>query len=106
MSNPSFFVKNMQEGNALGPSTGSYPRGLVFGAPVSYARPTEARRDLKNGTGRLEPGKYPRGKKSLAERRPIFTTDPRRHRPRLEPRDNKGRVNIKTQTLPRDTCSP
>jgi hypothetical protein len=43
LSNPSFFVKKMREGNALGPPTGSYPRGLIFKGLVSYARPTEAR---------------------------------------------------------------
>jgi hypothetical protein len=47
LSNPSFFAKEMREGNALGLLTGSYPRGLIFGGPVSYARPSEARRDLK-----------------------------------------------------------
>jgi hypothetical protein len=59
----SSFAKKMREGNALGPSTRSYPRGMIFGGPVSYARPTEARRDLKNGTDHPKPGKYPRGKK-------------------------------------------
>jgi hypothetical protein len=42
LSNPSF-AKEMREGNALGLLTGSYPRGLIFVGPVSYARPTEAR---------------------------------------------------------------
>jgi hypothetical protein len=50
LSNPSF-AKKMREGNALGLLTGSDPRVLIFGGPVSYARSTEARRDLKYGDG-------------------------------------------------------
>jgi hypothetical protein len=48
LSNPSF-AKKMREGSALGLLTGSNPQVFIFGGPVSYARPTEARRDLKNG---------------------------------------------------------
>jgi hypothetical protein len=47
--NPSFFAKKMREENALGPPTGSYPRGLILWGLVLYARPTEARRDFKKG---------------------------------------------------------
>jgi hypothetical protein len=37
LSNPSFFAKKMQEGNALGLLTGSGPRVLIFGGLDSCA---------------------------------------------------------------------
>jgi hypothetical protein len=65
LSNPSFFVKKMQEGIALGLLTRSNPWVLIFGGPSSYARPTEARRDLKYGTDHLEPRRCPSESPSL-----------------------------------------
>jgi hypothetical protein len=70
LSNPSFFAKKIREGNALGLLTGSYPRILIFGGPPSYARSTEARRDLKYGDTRSLEGALG-AKKSLADGRPI-----------------------------------
>jgi hypothetical protein len=96
----------MREGNALGLLTRSYPRGLIFGGLVSYVRPTEARRDLKEWGQITQSLKSALGAKKSSRETSHPCTDLRCHRPRLEPQNSRGRVNIKTPTTPRGMYSP
>jgi hypothetical protein len=96
LSNPSFFAKKMREENALGPPTGSYPRGLIFEGPVSYTRPTEARRDLKNGTDHPEPREHPRGKKVRPRDIPSSRPTPGA----TDPASNHGTVGVASTLRP------
>jgi hypothetical protein len=72
LSNPSFFVKKMQVGNALGLLTGSGPQASIFGGPDSCALTTEAclgSKELGQIVRSLEDA---RGQKSLINE--FFTT--------------------------------
>jgi hypothetical protein len=105
LSNPSF-EKEMQEGNALGILTRSYPQSLIFGGSVSYARPTEARRDLKEWGQITQSLESALGAKKPGRDTSYPHANLRRRRPRLGPWSSRGCVNIKTLTVPRGMYSP
>jgi hypothetical protein len=81
--NPSFFAKEMREGNALGLLTGSCPQGLIFRCPVSYAWPTEARQDLKEWGQVSQSLESALGAKKSGRDMSHPCTDFRHRRPRL-----------------------